>query len=804
MSSTRPDPPGVQTVCLVGSYVPRQCGIATFSKDLRDAIAGEIGQHEATAIALDDGPESYAYPREVRFQVPAHKREEYRTAADLLNINQIDVVLAQHEFGIFGGPDGAFVIDLMRRVRMPLLTTLHTVLREPSPGQRAVMKDVIRLSDRLVVMTQYGSDILHEVYGAPREKVCCIPHGIPDVPFVESSFYKDQFGFEGRTVLLSFGLLGPGKGIEVVIQALPRIVREHPQALYVVLGATHPHVLKREGNAYRHNLERLAARLGVLEHVVFHNRFVSLEELTRYIGAADVFITAYRDLQQITSGTLAYSLGAGKAVISTPYIHAREMLGEDRGRLFPVGDSDALAEQVLDVLGDDVQCAAMRKRGYIHCRQMVWQAVARAYLREAALVHRERREKPRAAPQPPRRSRPHAPAVSDLDLRHLFRMTDGVGMFQHAIYSIPDRHHGYCVDDNARALVAALMAYDLQRQEQVLEYADVYLSFLYHGFNQARQRFRNFMSYDRRWLEEQGSEDVHGRALWALGMAAALAPNEAILSFSTRLFHAALSSAPGLTAARAWAFSLVGIHAYLQRFGGDTFARRIRAQLAERLHDQFKRNAAADWPWCEDIVTYDNAKLPHALILAGQWVPHQEMLEQGLRSLSWLVELQLAPSGVVSVIGNDGWYRRGGPRARFDQQPIEAMALVEACAEAYSCTQDEMWRDRAQRFLEWFIGANDTQSVLYDYHTGGCRDGLHSDGPNLNEGAESTLAWLISLMTVMHLERRDVVTEPAPLRESDQIPDMRQVGPLGRAARVNSAPRGPRPDSEAAAAGSLA
>ena len=772
MAGDRPHIPGIQTASVIGTYLPRQCGIATFSKDLRDALARELGEREVTAIAMDDSLESYPYPSEVRFQIPAHRQAEYGTAADLLNINQIDVAIVQHEYGIYGGPDGAYVVDLMRRLRMPIVSTLHTVLREPSSGQRAVMRDLITLSDRLVVMSQNAFDILGEVYGAPEDKLAFIPHGIPDVPFVDSSFYKDQFGFDGRTVMLTFGLLGPGKGIEVVIKALPRIVKERPDVLYVILGATHPHVLKREGNAYRHSLERLAEKHGVLDHVVFYNRYVTIDELCRYIGAADLYVTPYPNLQQITSGTLAYSLGAGKAVVSTPYLYAQEMLAEGRGRLFNVGDSEGLAGEVLDLLGNEVERNHMRKRAYMHCRKMVWKEVARAYLQEAAAVLRQRRQKPRPVAQLGRDERKAKLSIPELSLTHLFRMTDDTGMIQHAIYSVPDRYHGYSTDDNARALVAALMAYGLQPDDSVLHLADIYMSFLHHAFNPGPRRFRNFMSYDRTWLEEFGSEDVHGRCLWALGMATALSPNHAILAYATRLFNAGLETAPTLGAPRSWAFALVGIHAYLQRFGGDTQARRVRTELAERLYGRFKQNATPQFPWFEDVVTYDNAKLPHALMLAGQWIPNHDMLQQGLTSLQWLIDQQFRDDGTISLIGNMGWLTRQGHRARFDQQPVEAMALVEACAEAYRYTQDKVWLGRARRCLEWFIGANDTRSVLYDYQTGGCRDGLHADGPNLNQGAESTLAWIISLMTVMELDRREALSELVKVSENDATPEL--------------------------------
>ena len=757
----------VQTISFLGSYVPRQCGIATFSKDLRNAIAAEIGEEQATVLAIDDNESGYAYPSEVRFEIPAQSESEYVKAAELLNMNRIDVALVQHEFGIYGGRDGCHVLEFMRRLRMPIMSTLHTVLAEPTPSQRAVLRELTRISDRVVVMSHLARNILREVYGTPEEKVVFIPHGIPDVPFVDPNFHKDQFGVEGRLVMLTFGLLSKGKGVDVAIRALPKIVERYPQLVYIVLGATHPHVLKREGSSYRDSLERLVDLYGLRDHVKFHNHFVSIEELCGYIGAADVYVTPYLSKAQITSGTLAYALGAGKAVVSTPYWYAEEMLAEGRGRLFPFNDSDALAETVIDLLDNESERHMMRKRAYVHGRQMVWKEVAQRYVETAHDIVSERVRRPRRSPNlvsaPPCTRELPVPALT-----HMLRLTDNTGILQHAVYSIPDRTHGYCTDDNARALITALRYYDMEPDMRVLRAMDTYLAFLHHAFNPEHKRFRNFMNYERGWLEDVGSEDVHGRALCALGLASALAPNDGILSFATRLFNSALESVESLGSPRAWAFTLVGIHSYLQRFSGDTQARRIRAVLSERVFKSFELNATADWPWCEDIVTYCNAKLPHALILSGQWIPDQRMLERGLEALEWLIRLQFTDDGGVSLIGNDGWLRRNGQRARFDQQPIDAMELIEACAEAFRSTQDRVWTERAHRCMSWFQGNNDTKSVLYDAQTAGCRDGLHSDGPNLNEGAESTLAWLISLLTLKRLAHDVEAADASERAEQEQ------------------------------------
>ncbi|MDD4892154.1 MAG: glycosyltransferase family 4 protein, partial [Phycisphaerae bacterium] len=663
----------IQTVALVSSYVPRRCGIATFAKDLRDALASVEGDRQVFAVAMDDLPEGYEYSQEVRFQVPDQSQEAYRTAADMLNINQVDITVVQHEFGIYGGPDGSYLLDMVRRLRMPVVTTLHTVLQKPSPGQKAVLRDLIRNSDRMVVMTGKAGGILREVYGAPPEKIVCIPHGIPDVPFADPSLFKDRYGLDGRLVLLTFGLLSPGKGIEVMLRAMPRIIKAHPEAAYVVLGATHPSLLRHEGDAYRDSLERLVEELGLGEHVIFHNRYVTLPELCGYIGAADLYVTPYRNPDQITSGTLAYAAGAGKAVVSTPYWHAQELLADGRGRLVPFDDSDAMGQAICELLGDPNELNAMRKRAYEYGRPMVWKEVARSYLATASELMRDRRLRPK--PLRAFRSERVLAALPDINLAHLRRMTDDTGILQHAIYAVPDRHHGYCTDDNARSLVAGLMYYELRRDPVILPMIDAYLAFLHSAFSMQTRRFRNFLSYDRRWKEEAGSEDVQGRAIWALGLTAALAPSDAVLSFATRLFNSGLEALERTGAPRAWAFGLVGLHAYLERFSGDTNARRVRAVLGGRLQERFTSEATDAWPWCEETVTYDNAKIAHAMILCGQWIPDPKMLAQGLATLNWLTDLQTTPDGHVSLIGNNGWLSRNGFRARFDQQPVEAMAL---------------------------------------------------------------------------------------------------------------------------------
>lgn len=746
-------------IVLIGNYLPRQCGIATFTTDLLTALAAESGEAECRAVVMNDVPEGYRYPSQVRFELNYKMLTDYYLAADFLNMNEVEIVCLQHEFGIFGGDNGTYILELLTSLRMPVVTTLHTVLQNPSPGQMTVLKRIAQASDRLVVMSRRAEHILKDIYGIPEEKIVMIHHGIPDVPFVDPNYYKDRFGVEGRKVILTFGLLSPGKGIEYMIDALPQVVKYCPDAVYIVLGATHPHIKREQGEAYRFSLQRRARELNVGKHLIFHSRFADPTELCEFLGAADIYVTPYLNREQVVSGTLAYALGTGKATISTPYWYAKEMLAKGRGRIVPFQDAEALAAEVNDLFAKEVERHAMQKRAYTFCRKMIWKEVARKYLEVFSAVKRERESKPRAVfktktmeavpmemPQP--------------KLDHLLRLTDDAGILQHAKFTVPDRHHGYCTDDNARALIAVLMAQDIIFDATaIMSLANRYVSFLRYAFNEKNGRFRNFMGYDRRWLEEEGSQDSHGRAIWGLGEAIALSKSDDIRGASLDIFEKALPALLDFSSPRAWAFGLVGIHAYLRRFSGEGEVRRIRKKLANRLFNLYQENASEDWPWIEDTLAYANGKIPQVLILSGRWLHREDMLDAGLRTLEWLVDIQTDPRGHFVPIGNNGWYLRGGEKARFDQQPIEALNIIEACLEAYNATGKTKWISIAQRCLEWFLGRNDLNVSLYDYKTGGCCDGLTADGPNRNQGAESTLAFLLSLFNLYRLRSAQVFVE---------------------------------------------
>jgi len=747
------DTNGLERVAVIGGFVPRQCGIATFTTDLTQALTEEFEETSFFAVPMNDEGARYTYPPTVRFEMNQQELLSYRRAADFLTVNSVDLVCLQHEYGIFGGPQGSYILALLRELRMPVVTTLHTVLHDPAPEQRQVMKELAQLSDRMVVMSQRGQEFLHDIYGIPEDKVDLIPHGIPDVPFIDPNFYKDHFHVEGRMVLLTFGLISRNKGIENVIMALPSVIEHHPDVVYIALGATHPHVVRQEGESYRESLIKLADDLGVRDHIIFENRFVSLEELVQYIGAADVYVTPYLNREQVVSGTLAYTVGAGKAVVSTPYWYAQELLAEDRGMLVPFAEPEAMASCIVDLFDNETERHAMRKRAYQLGREMIWPEVARKYMSSFLRAKGQRTCRFRntfSISLAKRRQQ-----LPEVNLNYLNQMTDSTGMLQHSMYSVPDYHHGYCTDDNARALIAAVLLENTNPElaADANRLATRYIAFLWHAFNPATGRFRNFLSYERHWLEDVGSDDSHSRALWALGTVLGRSTQEGLRGLASKLFEATLPAALNFSHTRSWAFTLVGIHEYLRSFFGDRQVQQAREILTDRLMEKYRQHSSSDWPWFENELTYANAKLPHAVLLSGRWLFRDDLIETALRSLEWLANIQCSEEGFFSPIGCNGFYRQGADRAYFDQQPIEAQAMVSACLEAYRVTNDEKWYKEAQRAFEWYLGRNHLCTPVYDITTGGCRDGLHSDRANENQGAESTLAFLLSLLEMRLSER---------------------------------------------------
>jgi glycosyltransferase involved in cell wall biosynthesis len=769
------------SVALIGSYVPRRCGIATFTQHLASAIAERIYDQPLKSaegvriVAVNDQDDLHKYGPEVTLEIGQHRKYDYRNAADFLNDSKFEAISLQHEYGLYGGETGVYLLELLERLKKPVVSTLHTVLAEPNDSQRDVLRRVCDCSDVLVVMAERARAILNDCYGIPEERIRLIHHGVPDVPFGNTETFKERFGTAGKLTILTFGLLGPSKGIEVVLDALAKIVPDHADVVFTVLGATHPHVKRDSGESYRLSLESRVLERGVQRNVVFHNRYVSEEDLCEYLAAADIYVTPYRDKEQITSGTLAYALASGIAVVSSPFRYAEELLADGRGRLVEFGDVDGFADALRDLVEHPAKRERMRTAAYEFGRAMIWPRVALEYhetLAEARVLATERARVRAREEKREFRMRLSLPEVRP-DI--LLAMTDDVGVLQHCVYTTPDRRHGYTTDDNARAVIVASMAWSLFQDECVLAPLQTYLAFLNHARPGGGGRFRNNMSYDRRWLETNWSDDCQGRAQWALGYLIAHAPHKSMRLLAEDLFRLSLGNFECMASPRALAFAMVGLYYYLRETPEDRAARTAVKTFAVRLTTAFQDCETVDWPWCEDVVTYDNARIPQSLILAGLTLDDEGLTQRGLRVLTWLLNVQTAEEGHLSVIGTDGWLRRGGRRAPYDQQPLEAAALIEACKAAHRATGDERWLIEMRRCFAWYLGQNDGGVSLIEFKSHGCHDGLIRGGVNQNFGAESCLSWLLSLLTMHEMQPGE-----APDRSWETAVADDELGPLHR------------------------
>ncbi len=743
-------------MAFVGNSLPRRCGIATFTTNLQQAVATRRLGLDTAIVALTDQGRRYDYPETVRFEIAADDVDDYVRAADLLEAGGFDAVSLQHEFGIFGGEAGCHVLALLDRLTLPVITTFHTVLAAPSPAQRRVMARIVAASSRVVVMAEMGRELLLSVYGVPADKIEVIAHGIPDVAFAEPDVAKAALGFADRSVILTFGLLSPNKGIEVMIDAMPAVLRQAPDAVYVVLGATHPNLVRDQGEAYRESLQARVRALKIEKSVVFLDRFVDEPTLLGFIAMCDVYVTPYLDVAQMTSGTLAYSFGLGNAVVSTPYWHARELLADGRGILVPFGDARAVGEAIAGLLIDPVRRLAMRRRAHAAGRAMIWERAADRYvaLFDAAR-HEHHRRRVVEARRPPAQIVAVGHIPPSMRVGHFLEMCDDTGLFQHAVRSVPDRAHGYCVDDNARALLLACALEGRGEQSLPEGLSTRFAAFLQHAWNPDTRRFRNFMGFDRRWLEDRGSPDSHGRSLWALGECARGDHPASRAAWARDLFAAAAPTAEHFDAPRAWAFTLLGLDGYCA-VTTEPWADRLRARLAERLMARLAASETAEHEWFEATLAYDNARLPQALIVSGRATGTSAWTEAGLRTLRWLTVRQTAPNGWFRPIGSHGFHDPD-PTAehRFDQQPLEATATIAACLAAFEVDPDPAWKADAVRAFAWFLGENDLSIPLVDLETGSCRDGLHPDRANDNRGGESVVSWLLGLADVRRSTRAD-------------------------------------------------
>ena len=742
-------PKTITHLALIGNYLPRKCGIATFTTDTHRALRARFPDVRVDVYAMDDAPGRYAYPGDVTATIPQHDRAAYVAAARAIEASGAQAIWVQHEYGIFGGAAGEHLLALLDRTSLPLIVTLHTVLERPNADERRVMERLLRRAARVIVMAERARDILKRVHGVSGRQVVMIPHGVPDRPFADTAAFKAGFGWEGRQVILTFGLLSPGKGIETMIEALPAIVAAEPSALYVVLGATHPNLVAQEGEAYRDRLTALAAARGVADHLEFVDRFVEQEELLDYLQAADLYVTPYVNPAQITSGTLSYAVALGKPVVATPYVHATEILADGHGVLVDFGDAAAFAREIGALLGSDRNRLKLAERAYARGRTMLWSRVAEAAMGEIAAA---------IAQRPARLPSPAALAPLAPDFAAVERMSDATGMLQHAIYSVPDRRHGYCIDDNARALMLVAKLPEMAPGARD-KWLTIYAAFVQHAWNPEARRFRNFMRFDRAWCEEVGSEDSNGRTLWALGSVARHAPLTKHREWATRLFDETASLAFELGSPRAQAFAMLGAVEMLATHPGHGLARQIIERFSADHLALLAEARRPEWEWFEIVLAYDNARLPEAMIRAGQALGRQDLIDTGLATLGWIIACQTSPDGRFRAVGTESFGRAYAPPLAFDQQPLEAQATIDACAAAFEATGDPRWVEEAQRAYRWFLGANDLDLALASAEDGGCFDGLTPSGVNRNQGAESILALQFASIGIAELCQRFAADE---------------------------------------------
>lgn len=739
-------PDRVDHIALIGNFLPRKCGLATFTADCFDAMRARFPDLRVDVYAMDDRPGGYVYPSAVTASIPQDDRGAYLDAARAIDASGAQAIWVQHEYGIYGGSAGEHLIALLDRSGLPVIATLHTVLEAPNPDERRVMEALLRRAARVIVMAEKGRDILHRAHGVDPRKVVVIPHGVPDRAYVDPDVMKARFGWDGRQVILTFGLLAPSKGIETLIEALPAIVAQHPDALYVVLGATHPNLVAHEGEAYRDRLHALAAQLGVERHIAFVNAFVEQDELLDYLQAADIYATPYPNPAQITSGTLSYAVAMGKPVVSTPYVHATEILADDHGVLVPFGESAAFAAAISGLLDDDAARAAMAQRAYDRGRTMIWPRIAEAV---AGLLDAVRDTRPPRIAVPP-----VAPAtVLPGDFRAVERMSDATGMLQHSIYAVPDRRHGYCIDDNARALILMHRINPIDASERD-RWTSIYAAFVQYAWNPDARRFRNFMAFDRTWCEDEGSEDSNGRTLWALGVTAAEARDAKYRDWARVLFDQTASIAFDFGSPRARAFAMLGAAAMLDAHPGHALSRTLLERFGAEMVSLLDAARRPEWEWFEIVLAYDNARLPEALIRAGRALGRSDFVACGLSTLGWIVGQQTSPEGRFRAVGTESFGRPYADPMPFDQQPLEAQATIDACAAAFDATGDARWVDEAHRAYRWYLGQNDLDLPLASAADGGCFDGLTPHGLNRNQGAESILALQLANCAISALSRR--------------------------------------------------
>jgi glycosyltransferase involved in cell wall biosynthesis len=730
-------------ITYIATYPPRECGIGTFTNNLFKSMlfGSNPKSNEGFVVAINDNDLTYNYPEEVKLTIRQDHQEDYLKAVKYINLSGADICILQHEFGIFGGQSGVYILPLLHRLEIPLIVTLHTILKKPSYNEKAILKEICKMAHKIVVMSHKAVEFLVSIYDVPKEKIALIEHGVPDIHFSPEKS-KKEFKLENKKVLLTFGFIGRSKGIETVINALPRVVKKYPELIYIVLGKTHPNVLRHSGEEYRIFLLRLVKKLQLENHVTFLNEFIDEQDLFKYLHACDIYITPYLNEAQITSGTLSYAVGVGAAVLSTPYWHAAELLAEGRGRLFNFNDSDELAETMTELFNNPEELRELKNKAGEYGKKITWPKTGERYV--ALAENLMKNEHPVIMRK---ETEPDLLILPPFSLAHINRLTDDTGIIQHAKFGIPNLKEGYCLDDNSRALLMVLMAYRQMKDKRALELSPIYLSYI-HYLQNANGTFRNFLSFNRNFLDEVGSEDSFGRTIWALGYLLGNAPNDAYYQTGKLVFFNAAPNFEKLKSIRGIANTMIGISYYLKSNpSDDTMTERLR-NLANGLIKHYKENRAADWHWFESLLAYDNGILPLALLHSAEILNDEKITKTAIESMNFLTSHTLQDN-YLSIIGNEKWYKKEGERSVFAQQPIDAMAMVLMYHQAFHVTNDKEYLNKLYTSFLWFLGENDLRMSLYDFETKGCCDGFESYGVNRNQGAESSLAYLISHLTVL-------------------------------------------------------
>jgi len=736
----------------IGTYPPRECGIGTFTMNLFNSMVMNLAGRQAGnktvkdlsegfVIAMNDHEQTYDYPEEVKLTIRQEHQRDYLSAAKFINLSGADLCILEHEFGIFGGQNGIYILPLLHRLEIPLIVTLHTIIKTPSYNEKAVLTEICKMANKIVVMSHKAIEFLTTIYNVDKKKIVYIEHGVPDIHFSQHQS-KKEFYLENKKVITTFGFISRNKGIETVIKALPKIIEKYPEVLYLVLGKTHPNVLRYSGEEYRIFLQHLVKSLKLREHVFFLNEYINQKELFRYLSASDIYVTPYLNEAQITSGTLTYAIGVGSAVVSTPYWHATELLAEGRGRLFDFNDSDRLSTILMELLDKPDVLKMLRKKAYNYGRKITWPKtgekyidVAKKILTSKPIVFTEKETIIDPLVLPP------------FSLAHIIRLTDDTGIIQHAKFGIPNLKEGYCLDDNARALLMVLMAYRQKKDSKALNLSPIYLSYIHYMQNK-NGTFRNFLSFNRNFLDKVGSEDSFGRAVWSLGYLLGNAPNDAYYQTGKLVFIDASPNFEKLQSIRGIANTMIGISYYLRSNpNDDSMAERLR-NLAYKLISKYEEHSSADWKWFESLLAYDNGILPLSLLHSAEILNDNKITETALETLNFLTGITLK-DGYLSIIGNEKWYKKDKERSIFAQQPIDAMAMVLMFYQAFHLTKDKEYLHKLFISFMWFLGENDLRMNLFDFETQGCCDGFESNGVNRNQGAESSLAYLISHLTVL-------------------------------------------------------